>query len=458
MISNAFLGLCSLYLQQEDTTKQRIISRPSGPQLEKIRLRATPGTARSIEDILADAEEIFSYGYKVGHPRFFSCIPSPASPLSWLGDALTSAFNPFGGSWDAASGVCTVEASLIEWIADRFGLPPSAGGQFVSGASMANLTAMTVARDQMLQDETRSKGVVYISSQAHFCIAKGLRIIGLSEKQIRTIDCDESFQMDIAKLSLAISKDRQSDFQPFLIVATCGTTSTGSIDPLKKIAEIAKEHRMWMHVDAAYGGSAAFSHPYRARIDGLGLADSIAWDAHKWLFQTHGCAAVFFRKKSHPLRSFATSGHYVQDVEDIEFMRDPWNYGIELTRPARHMRLWFSLQLLGTDMLSQMVSHGIELAAYAEAQLRKREGWEVISSSGLAILTFRFVPNNIDTVDVDSINTLISKEILARNVAAIFTVTLEGKICLRMCTINPQTTEADIESVVHTLDDIAHSI
>lgn len=458
MISNAFFELCSLYPQREDIAKQTIISRPSGAQLEKIRRRATPGTARSIEDILADAEEIFSYGYKVGHPRFFSCIPSPASPLSWLGDALTSAFNPFGGSWDAAPGVCTVETSLIEWIADRFGLPSSAGGQFVSGASMANLTAMTVARDQMLQDETRSKGVVYISSQAHFCIAKGLRIIGLSEKQIRTIDCDESFQMDIAKLTLAIFKDRQSDLQPFLIVATCGTTGTGSIDPLKKIAEIAKEHRVWMHVDAAYGGSAAFSYPYRVRLSGLGLADSIAWDAHKWLFQTHGCGAVFFRKKSHPLRSFATSGSYVQDVEDIECMRDPWNYGIELTRPARHMRLWFSLQLLGTDMLSHMVGHGIELAAYAEAQLRKRGGWEITSSSGLAILTFRFVPNKMDTVGVDSINALISKEITARNVAAIFTVTLKGKISLRMCTINPQTTEADIEYVIHTLDHIAHSI
>lgn len=436
----------------------KIIRPAKDDELARIRKISTPGASRPLEDVLKDAQQIFSLGFRVGNPRFFSFVPSPASPWSWVGDSLTSAYNPFGGCYEAASGVCEVEENLIAWAAEQFGLPPTAGGQFVSGGSIANLSALTVARDQYLEDgEARLRGVAYISSQTHFCIKKALKIMGLSDHQIKTIDVDDEFRINTQHLEHEIQSDFEAGLKPFVVIATCGTTNTGSIDPLDEISAITKTYGMWMHVDAAYGGSVAFSYSRRHVLSGIGLADSIAWDAHKWLFQTHGCGAAIFREKAKALKSFATTGTYVQDVDECSD-QNPWNYGIELTRPARHMRLWFSLQVLGTEIIDQMISHGFEISEHTEKELKRRQGWEIISSSSLAILNFRFAPSWLKEPALDAINAEISSLLMARNVAAIFTTKLNGMVSLRMCTINPETTREDIADVVKALDDTAREI
>lgn len=436
----------------------KIIKPAKNDELAKIRKISTPGLSRPLEDVLKDAKEIFSLGFRVGNPRFFSFVPSPASPWSWVGDSLTSAYNPFGGCFEAASGVCQVEETLIAWAAEKFGLPPTAGGQFVSGGSIANLTALTVARDQLLEDgEARLKGVAYISSQTHFCIKKALKIMGLLDHQVRTIEVDDGFRMSLPHLDQAIQSDLKLGLKPFVVIATCGTTNTGSIDPMSEISAITKTYGMWMHVDAAYGGSVAFSYSRRDVLSGIGQADSIAWDAHKWLFQTHGCGATIFREKSKALKSFATTATYVEGVDECAD-QNPWNYGIELTRPARHMRLWFSLQVMGMDLIDRMISHGFEISEYVEEELRKRSGWEILSPSSLAIINFRFAPEELKKPALDAINSEISSQLMARNVAVIFTTKLNGMVSLRMCTINPETTRDDIADVVKALDDTAREI
>lgn len=445
----ALLGLT--LLQQYDSCKadDQLVRRPTAEEVAKLEEMAVPGIPQAPNKVIEDARKILSYRVALGHTRFFSCIPSPASPISWFGDALTNAFNPFAGSLEAGPGICTIEKALIKWIAKQFSLPPTAGGQFVSGASIANLTAMTVARDQKLDDRTRAKGVVYISEQTHFCVRKALHVIGCSEKRIRVIPVDKRFRMDLQRLRRAISLDLDQGLCPFLIVATCGTTNTGAIDPLLQLSAIAKARNMWLHVDAAYGGSVAFSRKYNEQIEGLGQADSIAWDAHKWMFQTHGCGAVLFRDETHPLDSFAAGGDYVRDVSMV---RDPWNYGLELTRPARHMKLWFTLQVLGTEAIERMINWGIELATHTEAQLRALDNWEIVSPANLAILVFRYAPPCLDPSLVNGLNERISRDMIACNTAVMFTTLLEGKVCLRMCTINPNISLAEIAEVVQELD------
>lgn len=436
----------------------KIINPAGDDKLAQIRKISTPGAPRPLEDVLKDAQEIFSLGFRVGNPRFFSFVPSPASPWSWVGDSLTSAYNPFGGCFEAASGVCQVEETLMAWVAEKFGLPSTAGGQFVSGGSIANMTALAVARDQLLEDgQARLKGVAYISSQTHFCVKKALKILGFSDEQVRTIEVDDDFRMNVQHLEEAIQSDLQAGLKPFVVIGTSGTTNTGSIDPLAEISAITKKYGMWMHVDAAYGGSVVFSYSRRSVLSEIGLADSIAWDAHKWLFQTHGCGAVIFRQKSKALKSFATTATYVQDVDECAD-QNPWNYGIELTRPARHMRLWFSLQVMGMEQIDRMISHGFEISEYTEEEIRKRSGWEILSPSSLAIINFRFAPKGLKEPALDAINSEISSQIMARNVAAIFTTKLKGMVSLRMCTINPDTTRDDIADVISALDDTAREI
>lgn len=416
--------------------------------------------SRPARDVLSDMEEIFSYGIRVAHPRFFSVIPSPACPESWIGEAVTSAFNPFSGSRKAGTGVCAVEESFVAWICEQMGLPSSAGGHFVSGASVANLTALIVARDQMLGEELsrREKAVVYISDQTHFCVRKALKIIGFADRNIRTIPSDSEFRMDVTQLSSIISEDSKSENIPFVIVGTCGTTNTGSIDPLEELAEVAEKYNIWLHIDAAYGGSAAFSKTHKGLVAGLRHAKSIAWDAHKWLFQVHGCGAVFFRDRTHPLRSFASSADVVASIEYADSLLEPWNNGIELTRPARHMPLWYSLQSLGMNKIDSMISRGFYLAKIAEVEMRKLPHWEVMSPTCMGIITFRYVPTGESRHESNLLNSLISEELKVRNIALIMTIRLKGTVCLRMCTINPRTHDHEIQQVAKALDETARDV
>ncbi|OGM46039.1 glutamate decarboxylase [Aspergillus bombycis] len=453
LVTNAFRTLSERVRHHHMSPETaKITNSPSEEWLSDTERHIPSSKGRSLEDVLRDADEIFSYRMNTMHPQFFAFIPSGATPVSWLGDSLTSAYNSYAGSSTPGAGVCAVERSMIAWIAERFGLPPSAGGQFVSGASMATLTAVAVARDQRLQVELRHKATVYISEEAHFCITKALHIIGLQDFQVQTIHCDSKYCMDTDRLRQAISEDIADGCKPFLVVATCGTTSTGTIDPLSEIADIADEYGLWMHVDAAYGGSAAFSSAHRSLVSGLGRADSIAWDPHKWLFQTYGCGTILFREKSHPLRSFASTAHFCRDVENETDPQNPWNYGIELTRPARHMRLWFSLQVLGMDTIDEMIGRGFELSALAEGEIKKLADWVILAPTSLAIVNFRFAPHGVDERLLDQMNTRVAKDLIADNIAFILTTHLGGVVGLRMCTINPRTTDDDIRRVVRALD------
>ncbi|KAL7924489.1 pyridoxal phosphate-dependent transferase [Trichoderma austrokoningii] len=320
---------------------------------------------------------------------------------------------------------------------------------------MANLTAMTAARDQRLKQEDRSKGMIYYSDQTHFCVPKALRILGFFDNQMRKIPSNHSFCMDVDKLEEAIIADKHRGLVPFLIVANCGTTNTGAIDPLDEIADLAREHDMWMHVDGAYGASVALSGKYRSLVTGLRHADSVAWDAHKWLFQTFGCGIALVRDKKHLAESFTLSGEYLQDAVSKEDQPNLFNYGIELTRPARHMRLWFSLRVLGVDTMAQMIDNGFLVATAAEAKLATLQRWKITSPARLSVVTFRFCPEGMDENTVDQLNVIITKEALRQNIAMIQTTQVRGRTSIRICSINPFTTVACIEQIIEQLHAIA---
>jgi glutamate/tyrosine decarboxylase-like PLP-dependent enzyme len=386
-----------------------------------------------------------------------------------LGDVVTSAYNTFAGSEEAASGAFEIERTLVSWLSTQLGLPSdTAGGHFVSGSSIATLTGVTVARDHLLKTDMRHRGVAYISDQSHFSVAKALRIIGCTGDQIRVVPSDSDCRVSLADLRSTILRDVEKGLRPFLVVATCGTTSTGAVDPINELADIAKDHQMWLHIDAAYGASVALSSSHRHLVEALGRADSISWDAHKWLFQTYGCGLILFRNNNLALESFSGTGEYVRDVEGLlesrpskDIVTSSWDYGIELTKPARYMRLWMTLQVLGLDCIDHMISHGFMLAARLEQELMSLQDWEVPHNS-LAIVNFRFRPqiqgNAFCKEALDELNSRVSRELESRQVAAVYTSQVCGTVYLRACTINPQTTVEDIAFVVRELDLIARGL
>ncbi|MES2451727.1 MAG: aminotransferase class V-fold PLP-dependent enzyme [Pseudomonadota bacterium] len=424
--------------------------------LAELRTMQVSQQGRPLPDVIDEmVEKVYRHRAQADHPRFFAFVPGPCSPLSAVGDLLTAVYNPHAGNWLQSSGPSCIELQLIKWLAGNLGLPESSGGLFVSGGSMANLTALVVARDQRLPADERSRGVVYVSQQTHSSVAKGLEIIGFLPEQIRRIKCNDTFQLDMDALVAAIATDKAAGLLPFAIVASAGTTNTGSIDPLPKIRAICDRENLWMHVDGAYGASIAISPRYRHLLKGVESADSISWDGHKWLFQTYGCGILMVRDKAHLTASFHTRPEYLRDTETDEGQVNFWDCGVELTRPARGLKLWLTLQVTGAAAMAAGVEHGFQLARWAEDELRQRQDWEIISPAQLAIVNFRYVPTGWPKPKIDTLNKAIAQRALRDGYATVLTTELKGQTVLRICAIHPDATEDDMRQTIRKLTDFA---
>lgn len=433
-------------------TQQVIWEAPEG-QMDKVKAWDIPKDGRNAKEVVEKMMlDVYQYRGDSNHPRFFGFVPGPASSISWLGDIMTSAYNIHAGGSKLAPMVNCIEQKLLRWLCDQVGFGAQAGGVFVSGGSMANITALTAARDNKLDDETLHLGVAYISDQTHSSVAKGLRIIGIPNKRIRKIPTNPDFTIRTDLLEEQIQKDSKDGLIPFVIIGTAGTTNTGSIDPLKELSTIAKRYQMWFHIDGAYGASILLSPKYKHLLEGAELADSISWDAHKWLYQTYGCAMVLVNDVQHLFHSFHVNPEYLKDIEgDLDHI-NTWDIGMELTRPARGLKLWLTLQILGIDLIGSAIEHGFQLADWAEEAVRELPDWEIVSPSQLAMVNFRFAPKGLSKEQTDTLNEQISKKILDNGYAAVFTTVLHGQTVLRICALHPEAEKEDMYETIRLLD------
>ena len=445
--------------EKRDIHSQNVTWYTDEEQTAKIRQIGISRDGRPAAEVVEEMmKEVYRYRGDGNHPRFFGFVPGPASSISWLGDIMTAAYNIHAGGCKLAPTVNCIEQEVIRWLCSQVGFTEHPGGVFVSGGSMANITALTAARDCKLNDETMHLGVANVSDQTHSSVAKGLRIIGIPQSRIRTIPTNSRFQMKIKDLKEAISADKEAGLIPFAVIGTAGTTNTGSIDPLPEIASVCKEHNLWFHIDGAYGASVLLSSKYRHLLNGTELADSISWDAHKWLFQTYGCAMVLVKDVRHLFHSFHVNPEYLQDIEGDSEHINPWDIGMELTRPARGLKLWLTLQVLGTDLIGSAIEHGFDLASWAEEALRELDYWEIVSPAQLAMVNFRYTPDDLTEEETNLLNEKLSERILGTGYAAVFTTVLNGKKVLRICALHPETTREDMRTTIHMLNNFAQQI
>jgi glutamate/tyrosine decarboxylase-like PLP-dependent enzyme len=367
------------------------------------------------------------------HPRFFARIGSPSNYMSVLADALTSGFNVFTGSWTGGSGPATVELVVLDWLREICGLPAGAEGVLVTGGSVASLVALATART------ARGGDVAYVSSEGHASIPRALRILGVPH--VRTVTAGPDCRLDPADVRAAIEADRAAGLEPFCVVGTAGTTSTGAVDPLAELADLG----LWLHVDGAYGAPAALTEGGRALLAGMERADSLVIDPHKWLFQPYEIGCVLVREPGLLERTFALSGVYLRDTlgGEVEF-RDR---SVQLTRGGRALKLWLSVRVFGLAAFRDAVARGIALAEHAETLLRERTGWEVVTPAQLAIVCFRREGD-------DATQTRIAQAMVADGFAAPSTTEVGGRVALRLCTINPRTSEADIARTIERMESV----
>ncbi len=445
--------------EKHDIHSQKVTWYTSKGQLEKIKQIGISKEGRPVDEVISEmTNEVYRYRGDANHPRFFGFVPGPASSISWLGDIMTSAYNIHAGGSKLAPMVNCIEQEVLRWLCKQVGFTGNSGGVFVSGGSMANITALTAARDCKLNDENLHLGVAYVSEQTHSSVAKGLRIIGIPNSRIRKVATNSAFQMDMDMLKDMIAKDKENGFIPFVVIGTAGTTNTGSIDPLEEIAKICSDNQMWFHIDGAYGASVLLSPKYRHLLKGTELADSISWDAHKWLFQTYGCAMVLVKDIKHLFNSFHVNPEYLKDVEgDMEHI-NTWDIGMELTRPARGLKLWLTLQVLGTRLIGSAIEHGFQLAEWTQEALEELDNWEIVSKAQLAMLNFRYTADDLTDEQADLLNEKVSEKIVESGYAAVFTTILNGKKVLRICALHPETTRDDMRTTVQLLDTYAREL
>jgi aromatic-L-amino-acid decarboxylase len=402
-----------------------------------------------LEAVDALFDEILPRGQRATHPRFFARIGSPSNPVSPLADFAAAGVNAFAASWAGGSGSSAVELAVVDWMRAWMGLPEGADGVLVSGGSVGNLTALAAAADDRVGVE-RPRATAYTSEHAHASIARAWRVLGFEPAHLRTLATDAAGRMAAATVDDAVARDRRGGLEPFCVVATAGTTSTGAVDDLTGLAASCRRDGLWLHVDGAYGAPARLCEPGRAVLDGIELADSLVLDPHKWLFQPYEIGCVLVRRPGLLDAAFALDGAYLRDTVGAGV--DLRDRGLQLSRGSRALKLWLSLRVFGLDAFRDAIGHGLALAEHAESVLRARAGWEVVSPAQLAIVCFRRVVGGAGAEDLDRINDELVRAAVADGYAAPSSTVLGGRTAIRLCTINPRTTFADVEATIERLE------
>jgi aromatic-L-amino-acid decarboxylase len=392
-------------------------------------------------------KEVFPNNLHVDHPRFFAFVPGPGNFVSTMADALASGFNVFNGTWLGGSAAAALELTVIDWFRGFCGFPESAGGLFVSGGSAANLTALHAARAARLGDDIR-RATIYFSDQTHYSVERALRVLGFAPAQFRKIASDAQFHLPVGALREAIAEDKSARLRPFCVVANAGTTNTGAVDPLSDLDELCAQEKLWLHADGAYGAAAVICERGREKLKGLDRVDSLSLDPHKWLFQPFECGCVLARDAAHLKAAFQLMPEYMRDVHRNTAETNPADYGVQLSRGFRALKVWLSMSTFGLVAFRDAVTRGFELAEFAERELRRRANCEILSPAEMAIVAFRFGKE-------DALQTKLVERMLADGFAFLTSTTLKGVTALRLCTINPRTTEDDIIQTIDRLEKFA---
>lgn len=374
------------------------------------------------------------------HPRYFARVAGPSSFAAVLGEWMGTGFNAVAISWGGASGPTTVELVVIEWIRQLLGMPAGTEGVLLSGGSMANTTAFAVARHQ------RGNGQVYLSDQAHSSLPRSLRELGFAPEQIHMIPSDDELRMPMPALLAAVQVDIAAGLRPMMVIATAGTTNTGTVDPLHAIADLCQEHSIWLHIDGAYGAPAALTEQGRAYLSGMERADSLVMDPHKWFFQPYDVGCLLVRHSGAMQACFDMNPEYLKDVQAEGDEVDLRNRSLELSRRARGLKLWMSLRTYGVAKFRESVAQGIALAEYAEYYLRQSpERWEIVSPAQIGVVCFALR----DAAEGE--HEQRAKQITDSGFACVSSTRLHDRSVLRLCILNPLTTEWDIRETIDRL-------
>src|ERR1041385_8034081 len=405
-------------------------------------------------------EDIIPFSRQNAHPRMFGYVQSPGTPLAAFADLLASTLNANLTVWRSAPAPVELERLTIDWIRQILGFNAEAGGLFVSGGSMANLTAIAAARQA--KDDSSGRLRIYASSETHFSIIKAATLLGIGRENVCQIAVDERFKIHVDDLVTRITSDLAAGYVPFCVVANAGTVNTGAADPLGEIREVAKRFQLWMHIDGSYGAFAILAESARKLFVGIELADSIALDPHKWLYLPVDVGCVIYRQPETARAAFAHEAEYTRIIgQEADEAFAFWDYGPELSRRFRALKVWMLLKGVGLDALGQAIENNLACARYLESMVLASEDFEMVAPVELSIFCFRHVPvhlKNESPEAIDAFNERLLVALQQDGSSYLSNATLWGRFALRGCVLNYRTTMRDMEILLDDLRRVAKSL
>jgi len=411
--------------------------------------------------VMADFEHVAANGRHNGHPRMFGYVQSAGSFAGVVGDLLASALNQNVTSWRSAPSATTIEHQVIDWLKTMVGFDPAGSGVLLSGGSFANFAGLAAALRASTDVDLNRKGVaalpgkprIYASTMTHMSIAKGASLLGIGKDAIVTVPADAAHRMDPDALSQQIAKDHDSGHHAICVVATAGDVNTGAIDSLDAIADVCAVNQLWLHVDGSYGALAAQSPHVAGAMAGIGRADSLSLDPHKWLYAPLDVGCLLVRDINALRRAFSEGADYIDVVADRD-MSDfaYWDHSPELSRRFRALKIWVLLKTHGVRAIQQAIDDNIAAAAHLVRSIGQSSDFELMAPAPLSIVCFRY--RNGD----DAFNKRLMLEVQRDGDSYLSNAMIGGRFALRACIVNYRTTPQDVDQLLVTIRRVAARI
>jgi aromatic-L-amino-acid/L-tryptophan decarboxylase len=446
--------------QLADLRADGSILSPADEELLELAAADPAPEGADVADLLASFVRFAAAGWDKSSDGVFAYVPNGALDSGAIAALLAAGAHTFTGTSFEAPAMVAMEEGLLRWIGDVLGMPASAGGLLLSGGSLANQTAIVTARARAARtpttgdppDMTALPGptnlTMYVSARVHHSVTKAAELAGIPPAAVRTVPVDAAGRMDASALDMLLAEDEAAGCRPFLVVGVAGTTDSGAVDPLERLAEAAHRTGAWFHVDAAYGGFFALTARGRERLRGIGLADSVTVDAHKGLFLPYGVGALLVRDPAALVAAHEGSGAYFRGLPSIEGLPHYCQRGPELTRPTRGPLLWFPLQLHGTQAFVAELDRMLDLAALAYERLSGMAGVVVGAPPELSIVAFRAAGG-------DAATDAIVEALHGTGRFQVSTTVLDGRATIRFAFLSPRTSQARVLEALDLVERVA---
>lgn len=453
-----------------DLENKKVFHGESPAEVKALFDESLPRSGTDINHLLRRVErEVITHSTLGISPHFYAYVQSGGNHVGILAEFISAALNQNTGKWHLGSAAAELELRVVRWVAEFIGFPSDTSGVLVSGGSAASLTCLKAARDSQASFDVRKQGVrsgapltLYVSTEGHSCLDKASDMLGIGMNHLRRIPVRDDFTIDLELLEQRITEDKEAGYIPFCAIGNGGTVNTGAVDPLNDLADICERHGLWFHIDAAYGGPASATSLVHDLFKGIERADSVATDAHKWLYVPFEAGAALIRNSETLRNSFSVLPDYLRSDTDQTGRYDSTEYNFQLSRNFKALKIWMTFKAYGSDRLHRSIENNIEVVHHLAHQIDASADFERIAPVPLSIVCFRYRTEDQRLHSDDEYLSLLNRKILAeveRDGRVFLTGTiLNGKNVLRVCSVNHRTHAGHVEYLLRVLREVGSKV